>query len=539
MGENYRKSGLVGGFIDSIQKFPQRPALDVNEELYTYEELGKIVSQIAQTINDNDSSGNQLAAMLGYRSLAAYAGVLGILTSGRGYVPLNPEFPVERNHTMLELSGTSILIVGSECLKTLEGMLPKCKDPLTIILPDTEDVSALASQFSNHKFISSKELSKADDVPAAPTVDPESTAYLLFTSGSTGVPKGVPVNHKNVLSYIQYVCDRYDVNENDLLSQTFDMTFDLSVHDMFVCWERGACLCCVPKNTVMAPAKFIMNKKITIWFSVPSVGIFMSRLHMLKPGLYPSIRYSLFCGEALPATVAEKWQEAAPNSIVENLYGPTEATIAITQYRWDKDKSPAKCRNGLVPIGEIFTGQNFCIIGEDGKLVNDGEAGELCLLGSQVTNGYLNNPEKTKQQFVPIAELNNEIAYKTGDLVEEDEEGVLHYLTRIDNQVKILGHRVELQEIDEALRKSSGIDSAVSVAWPVKEGSAGGIIGFLAASNGVDKHKIIEFCKEQLPEYMVPREIHVLENLPLNPNGKVDRKKLAAMLDSGELNGRD
>ena len=168
----------------------------------------------------------------------------------------------------------------------------------------------------------------------------------------------MPIGHSSVRAYLRYTCDRYDVTEHDRFSQMFDATFDLSVHDMFVCWERGACLFSVPERATMAPAKFIRQHELTMWFSVPSVVALLSRMRLLTPGAFPSLRWSLFCGEPLPAVAAQAWQAAAPNSQVENLYGPTEATIAITHYRWQTDVSPGQCVNGVVPIGWPYIGSS-------------------------------------------------------------------------------------------------------------------------------------------------------------------------------------
>ena len=320
------------------------------------------------------------------------------------------------------------------------------------------------------------------------------------------------------------------MTQDDRLSQEFDQTFDLSVHDMFVGWEQGACLCCVPDNSIMAPDKFIRDNALTMWFSVPSVIGALSRLRLLQPNCFPSLRLSLFCGEPLPATYAQAWQEAAPNSIVENLYGPTEATIAISNYRWEIGQPPRQCLNGIVPIGWIFDGQQSCVIDDQRRVLSAGGIGELCLSGSQVTTGYWANPEKTAEQFVHLLQDQGSLWYRTGDLAMKDESGCLFYLGRIDHQVKIRGHRVELQEIEEIIRQVSGAPQVVSVPWPVRNGSAEGVVAFVCGLESNNPDCILAYCREHLPEYMVPKKIYLLSAAPLNANGKIDRQKLIQIL---------
>lgn len=520
---------LISGFMRSLNRFPGHPALVVNNETFSYRGLGQIAADIAAAIVKNETGNQPLSAILAYRSITAYAGILGILISGKGYVPLNPRFPLERTYRMFSLSKSNVLIVGKECIQTLRELLPKLSESVAIILPDTEKVDDLRELFPNHNFVVSGDIPKSRDIPQT-NAEPEDIAYLLFTSGSTGVPKGVPVNNKNVASYIEYISRRYDIDEHDRFSQAFDMTFDLSVHDMFVCWKKGACLYCIPEQYVMAPAKFIRDKQLTMWFSVPSVGMFMSKMRMLKPNSFPSLRYSLFCGEPLSATLTIKWQEAAPNSVVENLYGPTEATIAITHYKWDSKKSLSACLNGIVPIGWIFQKQRSCIVDQELNLVPEGEPGELCLSGSQVTKHYFDDPERTREQYIKLPVLGDDIWYRTGDLVKQDKDGCLYYLSRIDNQVQILGYRVELQEVDTMLRKASDSEMVVSVAWPVSEGCAEGIVAFICKDVDIDVAAILDSCRKFLPKYMVPKQIYVIEKFPLNANGKIDRLKLIEML---------
>jgi amino acid adenylation domain-containing protein len=522
--------GLIGGFLRSVDQFPDRYALVVNNEVFTYDALRTEAFRLAGAIIVSEPEPCELAAVFAYRSLTAYSGVLGILASGKGYVPLNPKFPVERSRKMLVLSGCRVLVVGKEAFHQLPQLLDGIETTLTIILPDTEDVDGLASLHTKHRFVTAAEF-PVQPTSVPPNTSPESVAYLLFTSGSTGQPKGVPISHSNVCAYVQYNCDRYEVNDNDRFSQEFDQTFDLSVHDMFICWERGACLYCVPERAVMAPAKFIRDNALTMWFSVPSVVGALTKLRLLKPVSLPSLRCSLFCGEPLPASYARAWQEAACNSTVENLYGPTEATIAISNYRWDAIHSPQECFNGIVPIGKVFKGQKARVVDENRQTVAAGEVGELCLSGSQVTTGYWNNPEKTREQFIHMPGDENALWYRTGDLAKQDKYGCLFYVGRIDYQVKIRGHRVELQEIEEVVRKACGTGQVASLPWPVRNGSGDGVVAFVSGIESLDHGRILAYCSGVLPEYMVPKKIILLNEMPLNVNGKIDRQQLVRILE--------
>jgi len=279
----------------------------------------------------------------------------------------------------------------------------------------------------------------------------------------------------------------------------------------------------------MAPAKFIRDNALTMWFSVPSVIGAMAKLRLLQAGCFPSLRLSLFCGEPLPAIYAQAWQEAAPNSILENLYGPTEATIAISNYRWDIARSPQQCVNGIVPIGWIFDRHNACVVDQDQRPVAAGEVGELCLAGCQVTTGYWNNPRKSAEQFVHLGDQ-DALWYRTGDLARRDASGCLFYLGRSDHQVKIRGYRVELQEIEEVVRRASGSTQVVSVPWPVRNGSGEGVVAFVAGLESLDQSRVLAYCRRLLPEYMVPKRIYLLNEMPLNVNGKIDRQKFLQIL---------
>ncbi len=519
------RHGLVSGFLRSAAKFPDRPALDVDGRVFSYRELAAVVLAIGKEIAGSGTK-SPFAAVLAYRSPSAYAGILGALAAGKGYVPLNPTFPVERLVGTLEASGCDVVVVGREALAIFTELARRIPRRLTVILPDLAKSELGDTAIADIRSL--KDAPRADAyAPRMPA--PDAVAYLLFTSGSTGVPKGVPVTHRNARAFVDYVCDRYGFDEHDRFSQTADMNFDLSVLEIFPCWERGSCLCCVPKTHVMAPANFIRDKKLTVWVSVPSVGIFMSKMRLLRPGAFPTLRWCLFCGEPLLVKSAEGWQEAAPAAVVENLYGPTEATVAITTYRWDSRTSPAKSRNGVVPIGWAFEGQQCCVIDEAFNVLGKNVPGELCLGGSQVTAGYFNNPEKTNHHYVRIPSGGEGTWYRTGDLAVEDDDGCFHYIGRIDNQVKILGYRVELGEVDAALRSLSGSDLAVSVPETDADGKITSLVGFVCGGKA-SREDIIDGCRKRLPAYMVPRDVVSINEMPLSSNGKIDRMALAKKL---------
>ncbi len=271
------------------------------------------------------------------------------------------------------------------------------------------------------------------------------------------------VSHANVLHYVEYVTKRYGFTSNDRVSQTFDITFDLSEHDMFVAWESGACLCCLTQKQLIKPGAFVNDARLTVWFSVPSTAAFMRRFGVLKPGMYPGLRLRLFCGEALPVEIVRHWPLAAPNSVIENIYGPTELTIACTTYRWDNTKSPDECAQGIVPIGRPFDGVRALIVDDQLREVEHGRDGKLLMTGPQLSLGYWHDEAKTQQAFVHVAGKNG-VYYRTGDRVRRPTvDKPLVYLGRLDNQIKVLGHRVELGEVEAVVRQVSGLEGVVAL----------------------------------------------------------------------------
>ncbi len=489
--------------------------------MLTYAEMADRVARIANSLGDAPR-----VAILAGRTPTAFAGVLGTLISGAAYVPLNVAFPDARNRLILERSGAAAVVADDEGIRQLPGILADTLSD-TVVVADGQG-SPTAAIDPGHPVVTTQDASAV--MPPRQTVYPNALAYLMFTSGSTGVPKGVAVSHANVRAFVERMTPRYRLTPSDRVSQMFDLTFDLSVFDQFMTWEAGACLVCPTRAQLLNPAGFIQDNELTVWFSVPSVAMFMRRLGVLAPSSLPSLRWSLFCGEPLPADLAEAWRAAASGSTVENLYGPTELTIACTVYRWDGERSRRDCTHGIVPIGEPFTGLDAMLVDRSLCEVPPGAEGELIVSGDQVTLGYWDDADRTDAAFVTPPGRGTTY-YRTGDLVtRRAADAPLCYLGRLDHQVKILGHRVELLEIEAELRVAAGRDAVAAVGWPRTGIGVGGVVAFVAGS-GVDAAGVRATLASRLPPYMVPRVIRELPELPLNSNGKIDRGALEALLD--------
>lgn len=498
---------LYDWFAISVTRYGSVNALEVDEQILTYDELAARVESVAAALVQ--AAGGQVprrVGLLASRSVATYVGYLAIQRLGSTAVPLNPAFPDARNVTIAAAAQLDLVLSESRDIEGLSAPLV----PLVGVLDSP--------------------------LPLAPNVaDPNDLAYILFTSGSTGTPKGVPVSHMNVCAYLRYVIARYELGPGDRLSQMFDTTFDVSVFDMFAAWGSGATLVVPTRNEVLTPVRFVTNRQITHWCSVPSVISFARRLRALKPGAMASLRLSLFVGEPLTVQQAEAWQLAAPNAIVENFYGPTELTITCAEYRLPAQREDwPVTANGTVPIGTVYPHMEYIIVDAAGKLAGEGE---LCMRGPQRFPGYLNVTDNV-QLFL---ELSNGVAtpydgqapltpqhwYRTGDRVAEI-QGLLVHQGRLDEQIKVKGYRVELGEIEAVLREHEGIFDAVVLAVPGADAETD--LEAVCTGTTTDVGALLEGLRLKLPTYMVPRRVKFLAHFPLNVNGKIDRRALALIL---------
>jgi amino acid adenylation domain-containing protein len=428
-------------------------------------------------------------------------------------VPLNPRFPAARNKKICRASKVDVLVV------------------------DDDGVAQAAEIVAGSTIAPVPLLGRWDDgLPGRPwdgpvAVDADEIAYTLFTSGSTGEPKGVPIKHRNVGSYVEHCVDRYGAGPGSRLSQAFELTFDPSVFDMFVAWCSGAALVVPQADEVLTPARFVAQAGITHWYSVPSVVSIARRLRTLRPGCMPDLRWSLFAGEQMTLGQARAWAAAAPGSIIENIYGPTELTVTCVGYRLPADDAawPATS-NATVPIGRVYPHLEAVLLDEHGAATDDGE---LCVRGPQRFDGYL-NPADNAGRFITYeggrardheGVPTPDCWYRTGDRVR-DEDGELVHLGRLDDQIKISGYRVELGEIESALRRHPAIADVVVLALPSRDG-----IELRAVYTGQPVADAeLTGLVDELPEYMRPQAYHHRDTLPTNLNGKTDRRRLTAEL---------
>ena len=511
-------------FYENAMRSPDRLALSVDGQDFTYGEFLPLVQRVAAWLRARLSAKAPRVGILASRSREAYAGILGTCYAGATYVPLHPDCPEDRILRILNVASLDALIVDNRGLKTLSPTVA-ASCPRHILAP------AIDSSFSLNVTGQTLPISGTDSLPPANSdvapvePDPAQLTYIMFTSGTTGSPKGVMISAGNVASFLSAMQQHFAFAPDDRISQTFELTFDLSVWSMLAAWGSGASLHVLPTGQLMGPSHFIRKTELTVWLSVPSTIACMRTLKMLTPAVYPSLRYSGFCGEPLPVASAEAWQRAAPNSVIANVYGPTEATIACMSEMYSDSLLITKER-GIVAIGKPFSGVQATIVDSFANFVGLGETGELALSGPQISSGYLNDPARTASRF-PI--IDGQVWYLTGDSAYQDAAGNFHHLGRTDHQIKVLGNRVELEEVEAHLRDVCETESVAAIPWPIECGSARGIVAFIAGTTA-SPALIRKGMQLRVPTYMVPSQVRILDDLPHNTSGKTDRNALTALL---------
>jgi D-alanine--poly(phosphoribitol) ligase subunit 1 len=501
---------LASPFYEQARAQPENLALRVSGKAYSYGELAALTGRAAAALGDARKVG-----VLASRTLGAYVGILASSWSGAAYIPLSPtKLPDERLAAILEIIRPDALIVDSAGLARMTPALRAIAPPLILDLSGQFNLLPELNSLTKER-VEAPSLRGADDL-----------AYVIFTSGTTGVAKGVVIKLGSIAQFLEAMRVRIKPVSADRISQTSELSFDVSVFEMFLAWGSGASVYVVPATQLMSPSHFITDHGLTIWSSVPSIAAFMRGVKTLKPGAFPSLRYSVFCGEALPYPLAEAWQAAAPSSIVENLYGPTEATVGCVSATAGSE-FPATPTLNLVPSGLPLPGVEAAVVDESLAFLPVGEVGQLVIAGGQLAEGYYNEPELTRERFPTI---DGKRWYLTGDLTRQDEHGAFHHLGRMDRQIKLMGQRVELEEIEAHLRSVSNSDNVAAVAWPIEDGLVQGVVGFTSGVSA-SPQELLDLLRRRLPLYMVPRRIVQLDELPHTSSGKIDRNALVLSLN--------
>ena len=511
---------------------PDSTALVFQNESTSYADLVRAAARLAHGLQTSPAwppkaTRAPRVGILGSRSRDALTAMLGACWAGASYVPIGLKLPQERMLAILAQCELDALIVAEDAMQLLTPQFLQACPALLICQGDAPAHNpppvGLAQQILLAHTLPAVE-------PAAPAaMELQDPAYIIFTSGTTGVPKGVMVSVASARHYADSIARTLELRADDRALETCELSFDFSVHNMYATWEAGAALYLLPATQVMNAVKFARANALTVWNSVPSLAGMLAQLKTLAPGSLPSLRLTVFGGEQLPESTVQTWHSAAPDSAIVNLYGPTEATVFCMIQREPFVVTEGR---GVVAIGQVLPGCSAVVVDDDGEVLPHGQAGELAMGGVQLALGYLNAPELTAQRF-PLHGATR--WYRTGDLAVCDAQGVFHCLGRIDNQVKIMGYRVELEEIEAHLRSATGLELVAAVAWPVANGIAKGSVGFVgvSASQSVDQAAVITRMKQSLPAYMVPNRIVALDAMPLNTSGKVDRRALLAQLHDG------
>ncbi len=479
---------------------PDHQAFCIAGVHYTYAAFGSQIAAIRQGLRTIDNKSHNIGLVTN-DDIQTYASIFALWMEGHAYVPLHHSQPAERSNE----------IIGQA------------------------DISLVLNSHPGGSF-NAKQLLNTHDLPAAPgleepvVVADTELAYILFTSGSTGTPKGVPITRDNLVVFMDaFMAAGFEVTEKDRCLQCFDLTFDVSVQSFLLPLIHGACAYTIPHDQIKYSYVYGLMEDHQLSFIVMAP----SMIRYLRPYFdeidVPSIRYCILTAEASPLDLVDEWAACIPNAEILDFYGPTEATIYCTYYRY-KRGGVNKQLNGMLSIGVPMEGITGLILDDQRKILGQGEKGELCIAGGQLTRGYWKNEEKNTESFFIMDYLGHPVRfYKTGDLCYYDEEGDIMYSGRLDFQVKIQGYRIELGEIEHHAREFMQGNNAVAI--PFQNASGNTEIALFLEGEEDNTARVVQFLKTKLPPYMVPTKFIFKPVLPLNTNGKIDRKALKAFLD--------
>jgi D-alanine--poly(phosphoribitol) ligase subunit 1 len=498
---------------------PERPALRLPDRVVSYGELDAVANRVADVLQGRGILRRNVVAIVHTKTIEAYATMLACLKSGAVYVNLDDTNPAER----------------------LERIFSTCRPSLVVgdSLPEAARQAAASVHAATLDWadpaVQGDFAAAGSAAPSAIDVTGADPAYIMYTSGSTGTPKGAVMTHANVLNFAAWARARFSIGADDVLTNVNPMYFDNSVFDFYGALLNGAALAPVPRalaSDAQTCVRAVEAAGCTIWFSVPSMLIYLMSMKVLGANRLPNLRAFVFGGEGYPKPELRRLHEMfGARATLINVYGPTECTCICSAR--DIEPSDLEDQAGLASLGPVTDNFDFLVLDEDDRKVAPGEVGELWLLGPQVALGYYNDPERTALSFRPNP-LNPawmERCYRTGDLVRLAADGrSLSFVGRKDNQIKHMGYRIELEEIEAALY---GIDTVAQAAVVYKPGQRGfkHIVAYVAGAGIPDAAELRRLLRFTLPDYMIPQRFEIRGELPRNANGKVDRRSLAELAD--------
>lgn len=519
---------LWHGLRDNVCRHPDRPAVEWRGESLTYRELDERSDAVASALRRAGVGPGHRVGLYAPKTHLSVIAILGISKAGAAYVPVDPHAPALRAAFILADCAVSAIVVSAERLEALAQHRDSLPALNTALLTDAAPTAAAAGWVATMRLT---DIPPAVDAPGSSAVETD-PAYLLYTSGSTGKPKGVIITHRNALTFIDWGAETFDIGPDDRLSSHAPLHFDLSVFDVYVALRSGACVVLVPDQVAPFPiqlAKWIRDRAITVWYSVPSALVRMLLHGKLATFRFPALRTVLFAGEVFPQKYLRDVMRALPDAAFYNLYGPTETNVC-TFYHVPRDLDPDAT---AIPIGAACANTEVFAVDVEGRLVADGEEGELLVRGGTVMAGYWGLAERTAQSLVrnQLQPAFDDRVYRTGDIVRRSADGNYWFIGRRDHMVKSRGYRIELGDIEAALHQHDMVREAAVVAIPDEEVGAR-LRAFIAPLPGaaLTADLLHAFCMRRLPPYMVPESFDVIDELPKTSTGKTDRQALMTSL---------